>query len=161
MGITFGTGKGKGPAPDLPRVAFIPAGASDEDVTRILNSVIDKLRQYGVIRFPRPKGHGRKITWSNGAAGWYAYGQAEPSTPEVGLDANQVLVVGSNYAQLKRVCPQLAPLPLYAGSFEARERGGFSFAGNEIPPKVREAHLRDQPLDEQTRQALEEKFKES
>lgn len=175
MGITFGTGKGKEPQADLPRVAFIPAGASDEDVTRILNSVIDKMRQYGVITFPRPKGHGRKIMWSNGSAQWWTYGQAEPSTPaslqdryalagiepRVSLDANQVLVVGSNHLQLRRVCPKLNPLPLYAGSFEARSRGNFSFAGNEIPPRVREAHLKGEDLDDQTRQALEDKFRES
>lgn len=161
MGITFGTGTGKAPPPDLPRVAFIPAGAGDEDVTRILNSVIDKMRQYGVIRFPRPKGRGRKIMWSNGSSQWWTYDQGEPSSPEVSLDANQILVVGSNHQQLRRVCPGLNPLPLYAGSFEARSRGNFSFAGNEIPPRVKERHLMGEDLDEQTRQALEEKFKES
>lgn len=172
MGITFG----KDPeseddrrrlAQGQPRVAIIPAGATDEQAITVINYTIDKMRSYGVIHVSLPKGAkvARFIFWSNAQAGWSSYGQAQDLSVKQGIsaDANKILVVGSNKAQIDRILPRLAALPLYHGSFEARQRGVFDLTQGEIPPAIKKALADSErsgvPLDEQTRKALEEKFK--
>lgn len=66
------------------------------------------------------------LSWSNGSAAWwgpnYAYMKRGAS---VDIDANEVLVQGATKADLKAILGYLEPLPLYAASFEAKERGFF------------------------------------
>lgn len=66
------------------------------------------------------------------------------------LDANQIAVVGVPRSKLTSMAKFLNPLPLYAGSFEARERGIFSFRGIEVPPPIAQM-----PLDALDKQAID------
>lgn len=80
------------------------------------------------------------------------------------LDANEVVVIGVPKRLLESILPLLNELPLYRGSFEARERGVFSLRGISIPPPLKEAWLRSmvtgQPLDIQSQIAIGEKIEE-
>ena len=80
------------------------------------------------------------------------------------LDANEVAVIGVPKRVLESIVPLLNDLPLYAGSFEARERGVFSLRGIEIPPPLKEAWLKSmvtgEPLDIQSQIAIERKIQE-
>lgn len=80
------------------------------------------------------------------------------------LDANEVAVIGVPKRLLESIAPMLNDLPLYAGSFEVRERGVFSLRGIEIPPPLKEAWLRSmvtgEPLDIQSQIAIERKIQE-
>ena len=78
------------------------------------------------------------------------------------LDANQIVVVGVPRKVLDSIASLLDQLPLYSGSFEARERGEFSLKGVEIPPGLKAAWAQSmitgKPLDVQSEIALSEKF---
>ncbi len=80
------------------------------------------------------------------------------------LDANEVAVVGVPKRLLESIATVLNDLPLYAGSFEARERGVFSLRGIAIPPPLKEAWLKSmvtgEPLDIQSQLAIERKIQE-
>ena len=75
------------------------------------------------------------------------------------LDANEIVVEGIGARKTDSLSTFFNPLPLYSGSFEARERGLFSLKGIEIPPGVARQKLDD--LDPQTINALVEKSEEA
>ena len=149
------------------RVVYLDKDDTDEEIVDKLNSVIRGMTRFGYV--PIPKRPGRVIFWSNHRARWLPYGmQSDPKVGgyeyDRGLDTNQFFVTGR--VPIRRIRhiledEMVEPLPLYSGSYEARERGIFSLEGHEIPPPIKSVLLRDEPLDIQTRIALEDKFKEN
>lgn len=149
------------------RVVYIDKDDTDDDIINKMNNVISRMTKYGYS--PIPKMAGYVIHWSNGSAKWYPYGMK--SNPREGgyiynegLDTNQFFVTGKvPIRRLRSILEEelVDPLPLYSGSYEARERGIFSLEGHEIPPPIKAILDRDEPIDIQTRIALEDKFREN
>lgn len=96
----------------------------DQELIQRINLMIDQRTHYGV-RTEVAQARGHIIAWSNSAAEWWLYAQAEKKGSTIRLDANQVFVSGVSYYRLYNVLQYLNPLPLYAASFEAKERGSY------------------------------------
>ncbi len=145
-------------------MVIVEPSMSDEDIIAEINAEIGTMRSYGRRTENPPRGKPwRRVNWSNGSAEWWQYWDSMRGPRD--LDANEFGVVGISRVKLEPLLSQLSPLPLYKGSYEARERGGFSFEGIEIPPGVKkaikESEETEEPLDIQTQIALEEKIQRS
>ena len=81
---------------------------------------IEKRTSYG-LRKELAEEKGTVLAWSNASKTWFVYRTVDKGE-EVVLDANQILVpISPGRAERIRKC--LPALPLYALSFEAKERG--------------------------------------
>ena len=104
-------------------------GLGDIEIVAIhdINKEIAKLVGYGLRDVPLGTAPNYRIHWSNGGARWWMYPNplTKKETPVVKLDANELLVSGFRRSVVQRIVQWLNPLPLYAASFEARERGVY------------------------------------
>lgn len=57
------------------------------------------------------------------------------------LDANEIAVVGLNRSTLDILTRMMEDLPLYSGSFEAKQRNVYSLRGIEVPPAMKNIPL--------------------
>jgi len=81
---------------------------------------IEKRTSYG-LRKELAEEKSTVLAWSNASKAWFVYRTVDKGE-EVILDANQILVpISPGRAERIRKC--LPALPLYALSFEAKERG--------------------------------------
>ena len=122
-------------------------GLGDIEIVAIadINTEIAKLVSYGVREMPLGDVPNYRLNWSNGGSRWWVYPNTEEKRhsenisrvnkvrENIRLDANELLVSGISKEVIDRVLPWLDPLPLYAASMEARERGIYDdnvhFAG--------------------------------
>ena len=84
-----------------------------------------------------PRSRVVSLVWANGSESWYCSRPWEVHPDTIQLDANEVLVLGLESKQIEPLLPFLKELPLFRGSFEAKERGKFSLSGIEIPPAIK------------------------
>lgn len=116
--------------PPLPE-AFLRAFSLTPERIALVQTINNQIRQrtkYGTRQEVVERAPGYVLTWSNGSAAWYtswARKRGETAT----LDANEVLVQGVKKADLEAILRWLEPLPLYAYSYEAKERGFFDLFG--------------------------------
>lgn len=92
----------------------------DWDALKEANDRSNGRTRYGI----RAETSGRPMTlmtWSNGAAHWFVSDSIAPGNKGT-YDANQMLVTASP-ERMQRIDCYITPLPLFAGSFEARARG--------------------------------------
>jgi hypothetical protein len=86
-----------------------------------LNQRIAKRQYYG-MRIVTALKDSVVMHWSNGSATWLTFGTVNEGEQER-LDANQILAPYS-YEILREVIPYLDQLPLYAYSFEGKQKSG-------------------------------------
>jgi hypothetical protein len=99
----------------------VPTEKDLENVSKI-NNIIEGQDSYGHRQWTQKEGI--VATWSNGSEMWYLdhmYTEQLKKKTSVSLDANQV-VLPVNEKEFLRVHKRIAPLPLYFGSFEAKQR---------------------------------------
>ena len=111
-------------------------GLGDIEIIAIadINTEIAKLVAYGIREVTLGESPNFRLNWSNGQSRWWAYPDAiSEEEKTIKLDANELAVSVVSKEVLDRVLPWLDPLPLYAASMEARERGIYDdnvhFAG--------------------------------
>lgn len=133
--------------PPIPE-GFVKAFRPSPEQVKLIQEINDKIRKrttYGTREEPLPGPVSRVwvLSWSNGSACWYIAGHPiwykyAPEHPEArygylyrhptkagdlaNLDANQVMVMAKR-SDIGATLSYLEPLPLYAHSFEARQRG--------------------------------------
>ena len=101
-------------------------GLGDIEIVAIadINTEISKLVSYGLREVTLGQSPNFRLNWSNGQSRWWAYPDAiSEDTETIRLDANELAVSVVSKEVLDRVLPWLDPLPLYAASLEAKERG--------------------------------------
>ena len=109
-------------------------GLTDRVVNLIVtsNNIISEMTTYGVRQIEIVKQPSYILSWSNASASWGVeyytiHGNRITETPynsTIVIDANQFVLQAPKKLILE-VIPWLDPLPLYSGSFEAKERGIF------------------------------------
>jgi len=133
---------------------------TDAEVLLRINNAIRRQRNYG-RRTVTPPGRStwRKIIWCNDSVDWYQsyYSRRGPAS----LDADEIAVYGISKKRLESLLGGLVTLPLYYGSFEARQAGKLDFTGIELPPAVRSIRYADVQVDPQLDSALTRKHSES
>lgn len=87
-----------------------------------LNDVIDGRVRYG-LRGQLVEEPGYIMVWSNSAARWILWTRRYEKGEELKLDANMIYAPYDDYELLEQVIWLLKPLPLYAGSIEAKVKG--------------------------------------
>ena len=101
-------------------------GLGDTEIVAIadINTEISKLVSYGLREVKLGESPNFRLNWSNGLSRWWAYPDVISEDKEtIRLDANALAVAVVSKEVLDRVLPWLDPLPLYAASLEAKERG--------------------------------------
>lgn len=126
--------------------AYLDKDLELDGIINVINSEIDTRRTYGHREEVIPKGQsGRLLSWSNGSASWWMYGNVRKGPSVVKLDANIILITYKPGGWPKELASTrvldnflefLKPLPLYSGSTEAKQRGNFSLKGIDIPPGI-------------------------
>lgn len=88
------------------------------EVRKALNAEIEKRQMYGVRTYKTTK-PGYQLSWSNAATKWMRGSTFYLPEAELKLDANYIYAPFT-VAEIDRVIEDLAPLPLFAYSFEAK-----------------------------------------
>lgn len=88
------------------------------EVRKNLNREIEKRQTYGVRTYKTPE-PGYILFWSNNQAQWLKEARFYLPDTEIKLDAN-MLYAPFTQGEIDAVIPDLAPLPLYAYSLEAK-----------------------------------------
>ena len=101
-------------------------GLGDTEIVALADIIteISKLVSYGLREVKLGESPNFRLNWSNGLSRWWAYPDVISEDKEtIRLDANELAVSVVSKEVLDRVLPWLDPLPLYAASLEAKERG--------------------------------------
>ena len=101
-------------------------GLTDRVVNLIVtsNNIISEMTTYGLRQVEIVKQPSYILSWSNASASWGVQYYKIPHNGTIVIDANQFVLQAPKKLILE-VIPWLDPLPLYSGSFEAKERGIF------------------------------------
>ena len=92
----------------------------DKQNIKLINNEISKRTYYGV-REEYAEKPGIKVSWSNGGASWFPWGEVRKGE-FVRLDANEMYLPITR-TDFERVKLHLDDLPLYRLSFEAKQKG--------------------------------------
>ena len=90
-----------------------------------INEDIATLTVYGVRVVGVTRRPSYLLSWSNAGSNW-SMRPAQLSRGEFRIQPNQLIVGGVKKALLSKTLKWLDPLPLYEGSFAAKERGIFN-----------------------------------
>jgi len=92
----------------------------DKQNIKLINDEISKRNYYGMCEEYAHE-PGIILNWSNGAASWFPFNDVRKGE-FLEIDANEIYVPLPR-KQVQRILHHLNPLPLYALSFEAKQRG--------------------------------------